>query len=85
MTSFTYTFKSIELTVDVEFDYGIMYHYFDRGGYEVYVDLIEINKVMCGELDMTPLFENGAYCKVSAELERACADYATSITDLHLF
>lgn len=76
-TTFEYTFRKIELTVEVVFDYSITYRYRDYCDVETFVDCIEINSVKCGELDLTSLFDSGAYNKVQYELEDACREFAS--------
>ena len=75
-TTFEYTFRKIDLTVEVVFDYGLIYNYTHHGG-EPFVGSIEINSVKCGELDLTTLFDHGAYNKFQMELEDACCEYAS--------
>lgn len=75
-TKFEYTFRKIELTVEVVFDYCLTYHYASHG-IEPFVNYVEINSVKCGELDLTSLFDHGAYNIFQQELEDACCEYAS--------
>ena len=76
-TKFQYTFRKINLTVEVEFDFSLMIDYSNYSDLEPFVDLIEINSVKCGELDLTSLFDSEADNKAQIELYYACRDYAS--------
>ena len=75
-TKFEHTFSSVEMTVEVLFDYSWYTRFPEYCDPEMFVDDIAIMQVKCNDQDLTAYFEETAPLKLQLELIEACRDYA---------